>query len=304
MGKVNLNKDIKLGEFPIAPGGFKPDENFHLLKKGSHIKFANRKILEIETDNKKIVKELGRADSKKTADFGKKLINRSENHCLREELLGLPISDRWIIYAGWMNKSKEPITHFRTRWIVPPHPSTNNGQVIFLFNGIQNKSSSYILQPVLQWGTSNAGGGNFWSITNWFVTSGDKGNAIFKELVTVNPGDTIEGVMTLKKIKGSKFSYLSSFTNFPQCDLYVEGIDELCWANETLECYNLYEFSDYPNTNLTEMINIEIKTGDKSAVLQWEIHNDVTDNGQHCIIKSNSSVNGAVNLYYNSNQFT
>lgn len=302
MGKVK-KKTQELNELPVAPGGFKPQENIHLLKKGSHIKVRKGKIFEIETENKKIIKEFGKADPEKINNFENKLLIRSKKITLQQDLLGLPISNRWIIYSGWMNKSGAPITYFRTRWKVPPHPSTNNGQVIFLFNGIQNKSSSYILQPVLQWGKSNAGGGNFWAITNWFVTQGDKGSAIFKELAAVNPGDIIEGIMVLTKNKGSKFSYKSSFKDFPQCDLEIEGIDELCWANETLECYDLYKFSDYPNTNVTEMTDIEIRTGNQQVSLKWDIHNDVTDNGQHCIIKSNSSTNGAVSLYYKNELF-
>ena len=40
-------------------------------------------------------------------------------------------------------------------------------RTIFLFNGIQNSTSIY--QPVLQWGPSAAGGGNFWTVASWYV---------------------------------------------------------------------------------------------------------------------------------------
>ena len=54
-----------------------------------------------------------------------------------------------------------------------PAPATRSRQTIFLFNGIQNTGANFgILQPVLQYGSSAAGGGAFWSIASWYVTSG------------------------------------------------------------------------------------------------------------------------------------
>ena len=46
-------------------------------------------------------------------------------------------------------------------WQVPPPPSVqDSGEVVFLFNGIQNYGTNFgILQPVLQWGVSAAGAG-------------------------------------------------------------------------------------------------------------------------------------------------
>ena len=68
-----------------------------------------------------------------------------------------------------------------------------------------------ILQPVLQWGNSPAGGGSFWAITNWFVGSPETGIALHGPLVQVNSGDILQGIMTLQGQSGNKFSYRSSF---------------------------------------------------------------------------------------------
>ena len=95
-----------------------------------------------------------------------------------------------------------------------------------------------------------------------------------------------------------RFSYVSSFKGFPNADLFIDNIDELTWANETLECYGLTQFSDYPNTLMTHMKNIEIRVGNSQALLLWEAHNDVTDNGQHCSVISNASPGGSVALNY------
>jgi len=155
-----------------------------------------------------------------------------------------------------------------------------------------------ILQPVLQWGNSPAGGGSFWAITNWFVGSPETGIALHGPLVQVNSGDILQGIMTLQGQSGNKFSYRSSFNGFPSCDLSISDIEELTWANETLECYGLKQFSDYPNTQLTAMTNIEIRVGEAQSLIQWLPHNNVTDNGQHCSIISNASPNGSVTLCY------
>src|SRR5262249_32942849 len=58
----------------------------------------------------------------------------------------------WITYASWTNNTGAPISLFSTTWVVPPAPATQSGQLIYLFNGIQN--SGFIYQPVLQWGSS------------------------------------------------------------------------------------------------------------------------------------------------------
>ena len=59
------------------------------------------------------------------------------------------------------------MSRLTTEWTVPPAPATQNGQTIFLFPGIQN--STMIYQPVLQWGPSAAGGGNYWAVASWYV---------------------------------------------------------------------------------------------------------------------------------------
>jgi hypothetical protein len=60
----------------------------------------------------------------------------------------------------------------------------------------------FIIQPVLQWGPSAAGGGAYWAIASWYV--GGSG-AVYSALQTVAPGDSIFGNMTLTDPKGEKW---------------------------------------------------------------------------------------------------
>jgi hypothetical protein len=67
---------------------------------------------------------------------------------------------------GWANSTM--FNHLETGyWVVPANP-VNHGQTIFLFPSLENNTS--IIQPVLQWGHSAAGGGASWTYANWWVT--------------------------------------------------------------------------------------------------------------------------------------
>lgn len=303
MGKVNLNGNNNMEKIVITPGGPRLKKNVHLIESGFDAKLQDGVFVKVNKTTSNIEQELGKID---TAIFehhiSRNMLRNSAIDILRsnggENLLPSPVTNRWIIYSGWSNTSGSPISYFSTKWIVPPPPATDNGQIIYLFNGIENSSFDLILQPVLQWGNSPAGGGSFWAITNWLVGSPASGIALHGPLVRVLPGDVLQGVIRLSRQSGGKFSYVSSFVGFPSSDLSISDIDELTWANETLECYDLKQFSDYPNTLLTAMTAIEIRLGAPQAQIIWEAHNDVIDNGQHCSIVSNASPGGAVNLFF------
>jgi hypothetical protein len=71
---------------------------------------------------------------------------------------------------------------------VPPLPSSYDGQQIGLWNGIQSSNGGALLQPVLQYGVSPAGGGAFWSIVSFALFPN---NNYFTGYEIVNPGDEI-----------------------------------------------------------------------------------------------------------------
>ena len=212
----------------------------------------------------------------------------------------------WIENSQWRNSSTEPIAYFSTTWVVPPAPSSSDNQLIYLFNGMQPDSGAHILQPVLQWGAGYAGGGNYWSITNWYA-DGQGGPAVFQPLIQVSPGVVLQGVMTCTGQSGADFNYKSSFVGHSAADVTVTDVVELTWAYETLECYGLTKCSDYPNTLLTAMYDIEVKTGKPGssgtdAAIGWFAVTNFTDCGQSCVIASNASPGGAVYLYFQAAQ--
>jgi hypothetical protein len=77
-------------------------------------------------------------------------------------------------------------------WRTPPLPSANNGQTLFFFPGFEDINHVIsIVQPVLQFGPSGAGGGNYWAAASWNCCI--SGVADYSTLIRVSSGDSILG---------------------------------------------------------------------------------------------------------------
>lgn len=289
----------------LTPGGPRPRSLVHRLEPGQHVSTKDGRVRIIKTATGEVVKDLGEAgtpgttDSAPTTSAGRATPGISD--------IG------WIENAQWRNAGADPIIYFSTTWVVPPQPSANDNQTIFLFNAMQPDSAAHILQPVLQWGKSYAGGGNYWSITNWYADGQGGASVVGPSLIQVEPGTVLQGIMNCtgqtQTASGVEYNYQSSFVGYPAADVVQTDAPELTWAFETLECYGanfnlpLTQCSDYPNTPFTAMYNIEIRTGNPGsngtqASINWFAVNSFTDCGQRCVIVSNASPGGSVNLYY------
>jgi hypothetical protein len=296
------------GDLIMTPGGLRPRSLVHQLKPGEHVSLKGGRIRIIETATGNVVKDLG--ESAKPGEDEKPIPRASGPLPGPSGPVAATSDVGWIEDSQWWNDTGQPIVYFSTKWIVPPAPSADDSQTVFLFNGMQPDSAAHILQPVLQWGSSGAGGSNTWQITNWYA-DGQGGAAVFGSLVSVNPGDELQGIMTCTGQSASGFNYTSSFVGHSTTDISVTDVEELTWAFETLECYGsssstpLAQCADYPDTTLTAMYDIEIKTGTPGtagtdAAIDWFAVTNFTDCGQSCQIVSNDSPGGAVYLYYRS----
>src|SRR5450755_92079 len=107
----------------------------------------------------------------------------------------------WVEADAWQAPltSSDNIDYLGGTWMVPTYPLLD-GAVIYLFNGIEPANGSWILQPVLQFGVSPAGGGNYWAIASWLVSADQ---AFFSPLETVYPGNTISGYTEMTTTSGS-----------------------------------------------------------------------------------------------------
>jgi hypothetical protein len=173
-------------ELILTPGGYRPKSQIFLVEPGNIIDASGGRLRKLAPDGKVL------------ADYGPLPIRsartpRSSSTATATGAVS-PATNSWVANTWWPNFTGSPIQLFTATWTVPPAPATSAGQLIYLFNGIENVSC--IFQPVLQWGTDpNATGGPYWQIATWYVY-GPNGPASHSTPIPVKPGDTLTGTIT------------------------------------------------------------------------------------------------------------
>jgi hypothetical protein len=158
------------------------------------------------------------------------------------------IGHSWIEYASITTTSA--YGQIYGEWDVPPAPSNNDGQTLFLFNGLEDYNDVVtILQPVLGWNSDYA---SAWGIASWNCC--EKGTVYEATPAHVNSGDHLLGyvfdncapgtktcsswdVVTVDEQNGN-FSQLTDTGNFGQTFNWAFG--------GVLEVYNIVQCGDYP----------------------------------------------------------
>eukprot|EP00483_Globobulimina_turgida_P010370 UN10390 len=86
--------------------------------------------------------------------------------------------------SGWQQYTKmnagDTVDSFDGDWMVPRSSPREGGPILYMFTGLQNidwvpperdpGQPFDIIQPVMQYGGSAAGGGNYWACASWYVT--------------------------------------------------------------------------------------------------------------------------------------
>lgn len=175
------------------------------------------------------------------------------------------IGHAWVEAAA--TKSSTSFAYLHANWTVPPAPSKNDGQIVFLFPGLEDYkdfpvvkgSKVSIIQPVLGW---NRDYPSAWSIASWNCCV--SGTVFEAPPVRVNSGDTILGYMfdtcspgTLScptwdivtwDLTSGKFSELLNTSSFGQT---------FNWAFAgVLEVYNIVQCGDYPPNGSISFYNL------------------------------------------------
>jgi len=158
-----------------------------------------------------------------------------------------PLPNGWAAYA-WAVHAIGELTSYNGTWPVPPTPKDESTQTLFLFTGFQNAfgtpaNVTNIIQPVLQWGSSAAGGGKYWAMASWYVDS--NGNAFFSTLTETAAAHNIQGnmhvtsktnwVIETMDVTTSKKTTLNIATNTSEPYTFV-----------TLEVYTISSCTEYP----------------------------------------------------------
>ena len=270
--KAQIKQLIATDLYTITPGGIRPKSMVHTVESGQVVSFSEGAYKRFDPQENKFFEN-------KPADFEPQVFGSG-----------------WIVYASYIEPASNVIMSMTTTWVVPPAPARQDGQLIYLFNGLQDSPTSHILQPVLQWGVSPDGGGSKWEIASWFVDSSQ--NAFKTSLVQVNEGDKLVGVMRMTGKANNKFNYSCEFLGHAQTILNVQSANQLVNPVETLECYGISDCREYPNAYLTTMHSISVNTSNVSLPLLFGVANSITDCGQHADVVSNTASLGQVDLYY------
>ncbi|KAJ6561687.1 hypothetical protein B0H19DRAFT_1259338 [Mycena capillaripes] len=199
----------------------------------------------------------------------------------------------WITFASWFNTGA-PIGSFKTSWTVPPAPVGQHGQLLYLFNAIEPATGDAIMQPVLQYGISPAGGSQTqWGVASWYLFS----DQIFhSSLIPVSVGQRLDGEVQLVGAS-TGFDYNSQFTNIQGTGITVVGGEQLVWATITLEAYGVTVINDYPaGSTVFSGTNLELVSGEFPSIT-WSTLNDDAD-GLSTVVDVGGSTSATIEIRY------
>jgi hypothetical protein len=285
MGRATGRVWAMSDRFVVTPGGRRDAEFVHEVAPGAIVHVAEGRMRQV-TETGELLRDVGPVPPRE------KGVPLMPANVVRPPGQSPDFETGWIAFANF--QSPTPLNSFVTTWVVPDPPQTRNGQLIYLFNGLQ--SNSMILQPVLQWGSNGFFGGDHWCVASWYA-DGQDGAASYSSPVKVDVGDTLVGRM--KRVfdvggvlgVGEGVVWTCEFVGIADSMLRVFVIDELLDCVETLECYSISRASDYPRSTRTRMRAIAITDVDGAApALGWSPIDSVTDCGQHTVIVNVSEV--------------
>jgi hypothetical protein len=159
--------------------------------------------------------------------------------------------DGWNAYV-WDMGTSPTFNQYNGTWSVPVNPKDKGTQTLFLFTGFQDlygldrdaPSVTNIIQPVLQFGTSEAGGGTYWAMASWYVDS--NGNAYYSQLTNTLSGHTIQGNMVRNPTtKVWEIETIDTNTN-KMTTLNIATNTTEPYAFVTLEVYTVANCGEYP----------------------------------------------------------
>ena len=159
------------------------------------------------------------------------------------------ISHSWIVSESVTTDTSYGF--LSAEWSVPPTPSSNDGQTLFYFPGLEDVNDVVtIIQPVLGWNSDYA---SAWGIASWNCC--ENGTTYEANPQPVSPGDTILGYMwetcgwgVLSCSSWSIVTWDLQNGNFSELDMTSSFGQTFNWAfGGVLEVYNIAQCSDYPN---------------------------------------------------------
>ncbi|HLY19612.1 MAG TPA: hypothetical protein VKR61_20435 [Bryobacteraceae bacterium] len=173
---------------------------------------------------------------------------------------------------GWVEAVQEEVSlgsgdnidKISGTWTVPNTP-TDNGGLIYIFNALEPTTENLIIQPVLQYGATSAGGnigGNYWVIASWMVGS----SALHSPGERVNPGDTISGNTYVTSVSSGKTNWIIKSKDtitgaWSNLKVWTSGYTWNWAFAGVLEAYNITTCLDFPSSGETQFKNTKVYHG-------------------------------------------
>jgi len=258
-----------LAKLVQTPHGMRPKQCVHEVPSGSTLLERNGKTLEVITEE-------GKRLSFPECKFPQKARQDSG----------------WNTYA---ESDGVNFSVFNCTWTVPAAPQTYTNQTLFFFNSFEDIGQDEIIQPVIQYGPSEAGGGKFWTIASWWVNSA--GSALYSTLTKIKTGDAIFGTMVRTSMTANTTNWvISGYVNgATPTTLKVTNTPLQQVATLTMEVYNVNGCQEYPNDAGIVFTNFKILDNGKAYKPVWMPTVDYTDCGEAVKFSNN---NATITLAY------
>jgi len=173
-------------------------------------------------------------------------------------------ADGWQTWTYFQHPQNTTFSTFNGYFSVPNAPTKwGNARdgIVYIFTGLQNDNwipnsalglgsppGFEIIQPVLQYGGgSYNGGGVYWGVASWYVTT-DAG-ALYSSELKVNPGDNIYGVMEQTGTYSWKIESIIPSGQNSTLTVTRNRLVNNPWAYCTLEVYDIPECDYLPPSN-------------------------------------------------------
>jgi hypothetical protein len=161
-----------------------------------------------------------------------------------------PTVSGWVEWGDWAPGGN--FSRLSANWTVPANPtgSYSAGQVYYAFPGLQ--SSSYIIQPVLQYGNNNSFGGSYWVGSSWQCDSGP--DCTHGSVISMAAGDAVYGNVTANNCANGQCSWTISTQNgrTGQTSIWTKTNTQSFYdaVGGAVEVYGLTTCSQFPSTGI------------------------------------------------------
>jgi hypothetical protein len=200
----------------------------------------------------------------------------------------------WKAWTEATVHADDEILALAGQWKVPDEPNSIGLSILlYLWNGVEPGDNSAVLQPVLQWGTSPAGGGDYWALGLWYVSNSQ--GAYHTPLQRVVPGDIIVGSLT--RVNGSTTWRVAGSVNGKETMAFSRDVSSdsgpYVYACNTLESI-INVCSEYPR-DVFVVQNISWST-QNGASLRWV---PMTQQPVYCKENATSSSSTTTTVHWN-----